>query len=375
MCCLSGIKSLAFIKKQMESKKKILFVLPTLGAGGAERVMSFVCQQLNSEIFEVKLVVLGFQKDNVFNVDTVEVIYLNKLRLLVAIPSLFKVIFKEKPVIVVSSIVHLNIMMGCFSIFFPKIKFIGREASVVSKMNEFAEFNSKLKIVLMKAFYPRLAAIICQSEDMRKDFVETLKLNPLKLVLIHNPVTFLPSLTRVKNVTDKLNFVTVGRLSEEKGYLRILEGLSKIKKYDFHYTIIGSGVQEKLIREKLENYNLTSRISFISFTTEVLEELNRSDYFIQGSYVEGFPNALLESCIVGTPVIAFNAPGGTRDIVKDSQNGFLVENEFEFLSVLNDIYKLKSINNDEVRLSVIDKFNSEKIINQYEALLNKVLTA
>lgn len=375
MCYLSGIKNLAFIKKQMESKNKILFVLPTLGAGGAERVMSFVCQQLNPMIYEVKLVVLGFQKDNVFNVDTVEVIYLNKLRLLVAIPSLFKVIFKEKPAMVVSSIVHLNIMMGCFSIFFPKIKFIGREASVVSKMNEFAEFNSKLKIVLMKAFYPRLTAIICQSEDMRKDFVETLKLNPLKLVLIHNPVTFLPSLTRVKNITDKLNFVTVGRLSEEKGYLRILDGLSKIEEYDFHYTIIGSGVQEKLIREKLENYNLTSRVSFISFTSKVLEEVNKNDYFIQGSYVEGFPNSLLESCIVGTPVIAFNAPGGTRDIVKDSQNGFLVENEFEFLSVLNDIDKLKSINNDEVRLSVIDKFNSEKIINQYEALLNKVLTA
>ena len=77
---------------------------------------------------------------------------------------------------------------------------------------------------------------------------------------------------------------------------------------------------------------------------------------------------------MGTPVIAFNAPGGTKDIVKDGQNGFLVENEVEFLSILNDIRKLKTINNEEVKLSVIDKFNSKKIVNQYEELLNMILS-
>lgn len=359
----------------MPLKKKILFVLPSLGAGGAERVLSFVCQQLDPNAFEVKLIVLGFKKEAVYNVDTIPVIYLNKPRLLLGIVTLFKVILKEKPAIVVSSIVHLNLMMGCFSLFLSKTKFIGREASVVSKMNEFSKFNSTLSTLLMKVFYPKLSAIICQSDDMRDDFIQTLKLNPSKLILIHNPITFLPTFEREKKMNSKLNFVTVGRLSPEKGYLRIIDGLSKIDQYDFHYTIIGSGPQEELIREKLEKYKLTAKVTFIPFTSNVLEEVNRNDYFIQGSYVEGFPNAVLESCIVGTPVIAFDAPGGTKDIVTQGLNGFLAENEAEFASILKNIDQLKLIKSDSVKQSVISKFNSDAIIKQYVALFNNVLSS
>lgn len=356
----------------MQSRKKILFVLPSLCAGGAERVISFVSQQLNTNDFKVKLIVLGFEKDAVYNVDSIEVKYLNKKRLLASVTTLFRLLMKEKPSIVVSSIGHVNIMMGFFSLFFRKIKFIGREASVVSKMNEFSKLNSKLNLSLMKIFYPRLSAIICQSGDMRNDFIHTLHLNPSKLVLIHNPITKFPTIIRSYDFKDKLNFITVGRLSEEKGYVRILEGLSKIKNYDFHYTIIGSGPQLEIIKECICKYNLTDKISFIPYTHEVLEEVSKNDYFIQGSFVEGFPNALLESCSVGTPVIAFNSPGGTKEIVRIGVNGFLVENKMEFVSVLNDLTKLKSIDKNEVIKSVMSKFNSKEILNKYETLFNQL---
>ena len=374
MSYLNGTKNLDFIKKQMQSRKKILFVLPSLCAGGAERVMSFVSQQLNSNDFDVKLIVLGFKKDAVYNVDSIEVKYLNKKRLLASVTTLFRLLMKEKPSIVVSSIGHVNIMMGFFSLFFRKIKFIGREASVVSKMNEFSKMNSKLNLTLMKIFYPRLSAIICQSEDMRNDFIHTLQLNPSKLVLIHNPITLIPkeeSMYKSNPNSENFNFVTVGSLSEVKGYFRIIKGLSKIQNYSFNYCIIGSGPQEEQIKQLVEEYGLNDKVSFIHFTSNILGELINKNYFIQGSYVEGFPNALLESCTVGTPVIAFNAPGGTKDIVINGENGFLVENENDFSSLLNNLERLKSIDPNKVKLSVINKFNSEKILSQYEELLNR----
>lgn len=357
----------------MQNKKKILFILPCLGAGGAERVMSFVCENLDNKLFDTKLIVLGFQKDNVFNVENVAVTYLNRSRLLVAVPSLFKVIIKEKPSFVVGSIIHVNVMMGVFSVFLRKIKFIGREASVVSKMNEFSTFNSKIKAILIKLFYSRLTFLICQSEDMRKDFISTFNLKSSRLVLIHNPITFIPkeeSMYKSNCNSENFNFVTVGRLSEEKGYFRIIKGLSKIQNYSFTYCIIGSGPQEEQIKQLVEEYGLNDKVSFIPFTSNVLGELINKNYFIQGSYVEGFPNALLESCTVGTPVIAFNAPGGTKDIVINGENGFLVENENDFSSLLNNLERLKSIDRNKVMLSVINKFNSEKILSQYEELLN-----
>lgn len=354
------------------TKKKIIFILPSLRAGGAERVISYVAKELNYDIFDVKLIVIGFKKDAVYDVESLNVQYLNKSRLLTSVATLFRVILKENPLIVVSSIGHVNIMMGVFSLLFRKIKFIGREASVVSKMNEFSKVDSSTIYRLMKQFYPKLSAIICQSEDMRQDFIDTLDLDPLKLVVIHNPITNSESPIKNSSSNAKMHFITVGRLSEEKGYLRIINGLSKIYNYDFHYTIIGSGPMETSIKQELEKLQLNEKVSFIPYTSKVLEEISKNDYFIQGSYVEGFPNALLESCTVGTPVIAFKAPGGTKDIVDNGVNGFLIEDELEFVTILNDLNKLKSINKESVRSSVLKKFESRKIVQQYEDLFNSM---
>lgn len=356
----------------MQVKKKILFVLPSLCAGGAERVMSFVAQQLDNSIFETKLLVLGFKSDAVYNVDTIPVHYLNEKRLLSSVQKLFSYIKSEKPSIVISSIGHVNLMMGFFSFYFKSIQFVGREASVVSKMNEYAEINSNITSFLMKIFYPKLAAIICQSEDMKNDFIQTYGIKQSKLFLIHNPITAIDNQLIEKESKATIKFITVGRLSEEKGYFRILSGLSKINKYSFHYTIIGSGPQMEKIKEYVFELKLGEKVSFIPYTSEILSELRKRDYFIQGSFVEGFPNALLESCSVGVPVIAFKAPGGTKDIVVDGLNGYLVNSEDEFITVLNDIDKLRALNSKEVMDSVHDKFNATRIIKQYENLLIKL---
>jgi glycosyltransferase involved in cell wall biosynthesis len=356
----------------MQSKKKIIFILPSLKAGGSERVVSFIAKQLNTDIFDIKLIVIGFEKDTVYDVGSLNIQYLNKTRLLTGIKSLFAIIQKENPAIVVSSIGHINIIMGLFSLFFRKIKFIGREASVQSKMNEFSTVNSNIFNVLTRIFYPRLSIIICQSEDIRQDLINKLGINLSKLVVIHNPITNSETIKRNSHSNEKIHFVTVGRLSEEKGYLRILKGLSNILNYDFHYTIIGSGPQLESIKEHSVKYNLTEKINIIQHTFKVLEEVARKDFFIQGSYVEGFPNALLESCSVGTPVIAFNAPGGTKEIVLNATNGFLVEDEREFASILNDIDTLKSISSDTVIASVSEKFKAAKIVKQYEELFIRI---
>jgi glycosyltransferase involved in cell wall biosynthesis len=369
---LNGTRNLDFIKRQMQSKKQVLFILPTLCAGGAERVISFIAKELNSTIFDVKLIVIGYKKDSVYDVESLKVQYLNKSRLLISVITLLRVIIKEKPSIVVSSIGHVNIMMGFFSLFFRKTKFVGREASIVTKMNEFSKLNSKLYLILMKLFYPRLSAIICQSEDMRQDFITSLSINPDKLILINNPIT--SKVINVKNnkIDFKLNFITIGRLSEEKGHSRILEALSKINSYDFIYTIIGSGPLELDIKGKIKYHGLSEKVNLIPYTSRVEEELIKNNFFLQGSFVEGFPNALLESCSVGTPVIAFNAPGGTKEIVTNGLNGFLVETQEEFVSILNNIDLLKSIDVSLVSESVINKFNSKIILKKYEMFFSNI---
>ncbi|MGS0527573.1 glycosyltransferase [Zobellia nedashkovskayae] len=89
-------------------------------------------------------------------------------------------------------------------------------------------------------------------------------------------------------------------------------------------------------------------------------------FFCKVTYSEGFPNAALESCTMGTPVLAFDVPGGTKEIIEHEVNGFLVDNENDYLRYLN----LTSIwSRKEIRMSVVAKFSSSIIIKKYEELL------
>src|SRR5690606_24101089 len=118
-------------------KKHIVFIIPSLAAGGAERIFAFLAQHLDASLFNVTLLVIGFEKDPVYTVTNVKVVYLNKAKVSYGTVRIFKFLKKEKPDIVVSAIVHLNVIMAFVSWFFPKIKFVAREANVLSVLQHY----------------------------------------------------------------------------------------------------------------------------------------------------------------------------------------------------------------------------------------------
>ncbi len=352
-----------------QPKIKIIFLLPSLVAGGAERVISFVAQSIDKEKFEPILLVAGFEKDSVYDVSNVKVNYLNKPRILTAIPSIILNIIKQKPAIVVSSISHVNTAMAMISPFFRNTKFIGREATVLSKRKNEKKSRKWSPAYFLPNGFKNLDMLICQSQDMAEDMVSNYEVPKHKVCVINNPISNLPAVKQNEPKSDIKKFITVGRLAEVKGHLRILDILSKLKT-PFKYTIIGDGGLKNEIFEKSNKLGLSINIKHVPFTNKVNDYITKNDVFLQGSYVEGFPNALLESCVVGIPVIAFNVPGGTKEIVEDGVNGFLVNDEDEFLERLKDN---RVWNPEKIRESVYKKFNKEKILMQYEQLFLDIL--
>ena len=365
----NGIKNMGIT---INKKKKILFILPSLKAGGAERVLSFLAKELDDSLFEIKLIVLGFPKDAVYNTDGINVIYLYKYRFLSSFFLLVKIFKKEKPHIVFTSIGHINFSMGFLNYFFKDIFFIAREASVVSKRRGFSAKNTKIPKFLVTLSYSNLSKIVCQSKDMKNDFINYLGIKEKKLIVINNPITAKFNSFDNKKSTNKcaldIRFITVGRLTKEKGHERILTALAKIKNYSFTYTLVGSGVLENYIKNLAKELKILENINFIPYTNKVLEHLTESDYFIQGSYVEGFPNALLESCSIGTPVIALKCPGGTKEIIENNINGYYLNNQEDFEKLLLILNKLPILDREKVKNSVINKFSSSKIISEYQNL-------
>ena len=372
MFCQNGIRNLDFIRKGMSSKKKVLFILPSLKAGGAERVMTFVANNLNADLFDVTILIIGFEKDAVYEFNSKKAFFLDRTSVSSSVFDIIQFLKIQRPDIVISAISHLNALMAFLGLFFTKIRFIGREASVITNMKEYAGFKFKINYYLIKISYKLLDIIICQSEDMFDDFATKLKIDKKKLILIHNPITKKGCLKRDKEFSNVTKYVTVGRLSEEKGHLRLLEALSKVKTKNFEYTIIGTGPLEETLKKEVLRLNLNKNVFFLGETKQIYAELVKHDIFLQGSFVEGFPNGLLEAMSVGIPAIAFEAPGGTKEIIINSINGFIVKDIDELVSLINRGDLNVRFDRKKIVLSVESRFSANTIVNKYENLfLNK----
>ena len=357
------------------NKKKIIFTLPDITSGGAERVMSFVAKNISREKFDVSIWACGYEKNTKYNVEGVHVVYFNKPRVLKATPNLFLKLRKEKPDVVISSIAHLNTIMGLLSIFFPKIKFIGREANVLSVRKLYSP-NKKPPSshgYLMDFCYKSLDLILCQSNDMYNDMKNNYNIPENKLTIINNPITDNFKLKKTPYHTKKevINFVTVASLKKQKGHERIIRTLAKLN-FPYTYTIIGNGSEKENIFRLINDLNLGAKIKHIPYTNEVSSYLSKNDFFLQGSFVEGFPNSLIESCSVGTPVIAIKAPGGLDEIIEENINGKIAANENDFLNKIIESIS-QSWDKTVIRESVVRKFNKEKIISEYENLFLEIL--
>lgn len=352
----------------MSPKINITIILPSVVAGGAERVLSLIATNLNQDIFNVTLLVLGFKKDTVYDISNIKTIYFNKSRVLEGVPQLLKYFTTHKTDIVLSCMTHLNTALALILLGFPKIKLVAREANIKAATEVYTPKPPSLsKRVTKYISYNRFNKIICQSKDMADEVVLNKGVDSNKVVIINNPISNGFKTKNISNTTNTTVYITVGRLHKEKGHERILKALAQLE-HNFKYYLIGSGEEQAYLINLISELQLESKVEMIQYSKNIPEYLSKSDYFLQGSFAEGFPNALLESCAVGTPALVFESQGGTSEIIQEGINGYTAKDESEFLKLLQVHNLPVALKPNEVSNSVISKFNKEKIVNQYESL-------
>lgn len=348
--------------------------MPHLKAGGAERVVSFLFNQMNRSFFDPHLLVIGFENEAHYPVKDINVIYLNKKRLKSALFDIVKTIKTLNPEIVFSSIGHINIYLGFLKIFFFKTKFIAREASVYSKSMSYNK-KKQLPFSLIKNCYHRLDALVYQSTDMKNDFEQTFKIDPSKGNLIHNPITLSPSiLAKIPEApTSPIKFLIVGSLIQSKGHQRVIDLFEKIK-INFILEIVGDGPLRVQLEQKVAKSKIRNKVIFRGIQKNMQQIYSDADFLIQGSFVEGFPNVVLEALSYGIPSIVFNAPGGHKEMIVNRENGSILQENVDDIKIIEETV---TYNWDRVAIQkdAFKRFGPEIIMKQYEAIFLHVINA
>lgn len=133
---------------------------------------------------------------------------------------------------------------------------------------------------------------------------------------------------------NKINIVYLGQLYPPKGVHYLLEalGLIIIEFPNVMLYIVGDHVIEEYRSYKEELYNIIKKnklednVTFTGWRSDALDIVSLMDILVHPSLAEGFGRAVLEAMALGKPVIASRV-GGLREIIKNGENGFLVEPE------------------------------------------------
>ena len=131
-----------------------------------------------------------------------------------------------------------------------------------------------------------------------------------------------------KRENRKIRFLFVGRLESEKGleYLfhavKLLQGRTK----NFDVLLVGDGAQRKRLEILAQSLDIEEYVQFKGKVNmnSVIDIYRNSDVFVLPSIHEGFGIVNLEAMASRLPIVATNV-GGVPEIIKDGENGLLVE--------------------------------------------------
>lgn len=314
----------AGLRRQPIPVRTVLFLIPTLTGGGAERVMVTLLTHLDRSRFKAMLAVVDL-RGAAFRADIppdVELIDLKATRVLSALPAIIRLIWRRRPAVVFSTLGHLNLALSIVRPLFPRgTRTIARESSVVSENLAASRFR-RVWWFLYRRFYRKHDLVVCQSQHMHDDLTGTFGFPSDRSVIIHNPVDMEKIRHSLGAAVDHPAFgaggpvfVAAGRLEREKGFDLLIDAVSLLAGAAAQLVILGEGRLEPELRTRVQELGLEGRVHFAGFQPNPFAWFARADAFVLSSRYEGFPNVVLEALACGTPVIATPAPGGVAELL------------------------------------------------------------
>lgn len=220
--------------------------------------------------------------------------------------------------------------------------------------------------------------VICLSSHWQNYLSKKFKISDLRVV--KNPIQRVEMEKSGDDDKKMIELLFLGNITDKKGIFDLVGALSKsdedVKK-NVRINIGGVGEEDRLMRE-VEAYKGHEYVTYHGWANKEKKHmlLTKSDVFVLPSYYEGLPISILEAMSYGKPIISTNV-GGIPEIVKDGENGFLIEPGDKVAMVekinyfLNNPQAISFMGNES--LQIVEPYYVENVIQNLKEIYTKLL--
>lgn len=344
--------------------KKIVFLIHTLGGGGAEKVLVNLVNNMDKSKFDVTVMTVidtGIYRGSL-NKDV-------KYKSIIKIPFrngknrsgslLTTMSFKKKVAIFIYNLfwkffpiklIHKLFIGNKYDVevaFLEGIcaKIISRSSNPNSKKYAWIhvdlEQQHKSKSVFINQAcesraYNKFDKIVCVSDYVKEKFCSTLDVDKEKVVVKYNPIDSNEIIAKSANDTfvDRKRFTicSIGRLNRQKNYMRLARCTKSLidKGYKFDVWVIGEGTGRPEIEKYINDNKLNNNFFLLGYIENPYPILAKADAFVCSSNAEGYSTSVVEALILGKPVVTTDC-AGMSEIFGEYTCGIITQNNDEAL--------------------------------------------
>lgn len=330
---------------KLTSKRRLAFFLPGLYGGGAERTMLNLAGGFAERRVPVDLVVGvvdGCLRQHIPH--NVRYVPLHAPRTLKVLPALVGYLRREQPIAMISALNRANLAAlwasrlarigakGGSNLWFTRMV-ISERNMLSSESRHGASFAERLYPLMGRMFYPWADNIVAVSHTVADDLANTARLSPQRITTIYNPIVTNQLRARADEALDHPWFgpdqppviLGVGRLSEQKDFATLIQAFARLhNKRPARLLILGDGPQRNELESLSISLGIESVFALPGWVPNPIPYMRESALFVLCSRWEGLPGVLIEALYAGAPVIATDAPGGSREILRDGRYGKLI---------------------------------------------------
>lgn len=363
----------------------ILFLIPNLGHGGAEKVLVNLVNNMDRSKYDITLMTLydeGINKELLASYIHYKTCFkrsfpgISHMLKLFSPEVLYHCLVSERYDVIVSYLEGqtARIVSGCTDSTAQKICWIHR--TMASLEDAAMAFRS---VDEAKKCYSSFDKIVSVSNDVQNAFMNIFRLYAKGVVVYNTNETdkiLAMSMEKIESdcfIPSEFKLCAMGSLYPVKGFDRLLNVHKRLRNrgYMVHTYILGEGAEKEKLEKQAKRFGVEDSFTLLGYHKNPYAYMKQCDLFVCSSRSEGFSTAVTEALILGIPVVTTMVSGMTELLGENQEYGIVVQNNEESLfqgimTILNDQKLLEYYQNQAVIRG--KDFMTEKTVEETQRL-------